>query len=104
MSKRRIDVGDVAKKLKVDSDEATSASDQQKTFEDLNKLIEASKASTAKKNYSATNPLNGLNFTPRYFEILRKRTQLPVWDYRDKFAEVLNNHQVNQVQCIHVQK
>ena len=35
----------------------------------------------------------GLPFTPRYHQLLQKRIQLPVWEYRDKFIEVLNGSQ-----------
>ena len=35
----------------------------------------------------------GLPYTPRYFELFRKRIQLPVWEYQDKFLELLSKHQ-----------
>ena len=35
----------------------------------------------------------GLPYTPRYFELFRKRIQLPVWEYQDKFLEILSKHQ-----------
>lgn len=91
MSKRhRIDVGESSSKKKANGE---TPSETEKTLQDLQKLIAASRAN-APANYSSINSLNGLNFTPRYYEILRKRTQLPVWEYRDKFTEILNNHQV----------
>lgn len=33
-------------------------------------------------------------FTPRYFELLKKRNQLPVWEYKDKFMELIHKHQI----------
>lgn len=35
----------------------------------------------------------GLPFTPRYWELYRKRTTLPVWEYKDKFIDTLNKNQ-----------
>lgn len=35
----------------------------------------------------------GLPFTPRYWELYRKRTSLPVWDYKDKFIDTMNKNQ-----------
>lgn len=37
-----------------------------------------------------TLPISCLN---RYYEIFRKRIGLPVWEYRDKFFELLSNNQ-----------
>jgi len=39
------------------------------------------------------NPHTGLPFSPRYFELFRKRVQLPVWEYQEKFMDLLNRHQ-----------
>ena len=32
-------------------------------------------------------------YTQRFWELYRKRILLPVWDYREKFLEQLNEHQ-----------
>ncbi|KAH7979486.1 hypothetical protein HPB49_009554 [Dermacentor silvarum] len=40
------------------------------------------------------NALTGLPYSNRYYELFRKRIALPVWEYRDKFFEYLNNHQI----------
>uniref|UniRef100_A0A915KJB3 RNA helicase n=2 Tax=Romanomermis culicivorax TaxID=13658 RepID=A0A915KJB3_ROMCU len=109
MSKRhRINVGDAVSSSKKsrpvppsdvnngsgDDGESSNSSSAQKTLDDLNKLIAAAKSSSAATSNTATlNTLNGMNYTPRYFDLLKKRTQLPVWEYRDKFMEILHNHQ-----------
>jgi HrpA-like RNA helicase len=38
------------------------------------------------------NPYNATPYTPRYFELFRKRIALPVWEYQDKFLELLAKH------------
>ncbi|KAH6944249.1 hypothetical protein HPB50_002379 [Hyalomma asiaticum] len=40
------------------------------------------------------NALTGLPYSNRYYELFRKRIALPVWEYRDKFFEYLNHHQI----------
>uniref|UniRef100_A0A671R605 RNA helicase n=1 Tax=Sinocyclocheilus anshuiensis TaxID=1608454 RepID=A0A671R605_9TELE len=39
------------------------------------------------------NPFTNLPHTPRFFEILKKRLQLPVWEYKERFNDILNRHQ-----------
>lgn len=39
------------------------------------------------------NPFTNLPHTPRYYEILKKRLQLPVWEYRESFTEILMRNQ-----------
>uniref|UniRef100_A0A7N8YRH4 ATP-dependent RNA helicase DHX15 n=1 Tax=Mastacembelus armatus TaxID=205130 RepID=A0A7N8YRH4_9TELE len=39
------------------------------------------------------NPFTNLPHTPRYHEILKKRLQLPVWEYRESFTEILMKNQ-----------
>ncbi|CAG7721405.1 unnamed protein product [Allacma fusca] len=39
------------------------------------------------------NQFSGMVYTPRYFELLKKRKQLPVWEYKDKFTDLLAKHQ-----------
>ncbi|XP_061816929.1 ATP-dependent RNA helicase DHX15-like isoform X4 [Nerophis lumbriciformis] len=38
------------------------------------------------------NPFTELPYTPRYYEILKKRQGLPVWEYREKFTNILLHH------------
>lgn len=93
MSKRhRIDVGgggDTSKKPK--NDDETKSSDRA-SVEEMTRIA-ASIASKAAAAPSNLNPNNGIPYTARYHDLLKKRSQLPVWEYRDKFMEILNTHQ-----------
>uniref|UniRef100_F6YDG7 RNA helicase n=1 Tax=Ciona intestinalis TaxID=7719 RepID=F6YDG7_CIOIN len=40
-----------------------------------------------------TNPLTGLPFTQKYYDILKKRLGLPVWEYKEEFMMLLAKHQ-----------
>ncbi|XP_031561254.1 putative pre-mRNA-splicing factor ATP-dependent RNA helicase PRP1 [Actinia tenebrosa] len=40
------------------------------------------------------NPYNGRPFSDRYFDILRKRIELPVWEYREQFMEIVKKNRV----------
>ena len=39
------------------------------------------------------NPYTGVPYTTRYHEVLKKRMTLPVWEYKDKFIEILTKNQ-----------
>merc|ERR1719145_100088 len=39
------------------------------------------------------NPHTALPYTPRYYDLFRKRITLPVWEYQDKFLDLLSKHQ-----------
>jgi len=39
------------------------------------------------------NPFTNLPHTPRFYEILKKRLQLPVWEYKETFNDILARHQ-----------
>lgn len=39
------------------------------------------------------NPFTNLPHTPRYHEILKKRLQLPVWEYRERFNDIMMRNQ-----------
>jgi pre-mRNA-splicing factor ATP-dependent RNA helicase DHX15/PRP43 len=75
MSKRRIDIGDTYDVKKV-RDEPGSVS-----------------SSGTLKPGLKMNPYNANPYTPRYFELFRKRIGLPVWEYQEKFLELLGKHQ-----------
>ncbi|XP_060834128.1 ATP-dependent RNA helicase DHX15 homolog isoform X2 [Rhopalosiphum padi] len=40
-----------------------------------------------------TNPYTNLPFTPKYFELHKKRIQLPVFEYKEEFMSLLKNNQ-----------
>ncbi|VDP95229.1 unnamed protein product, partial [Echinostoma caproni] len=40
------------------------------------------------------NPYNGKAFSAKYYDIFRKRIQLPVWEYKEEFFKVLSDNQV----------
>uniref|UniRef100_A0A8C5LTS8 ATP-dependent RNA helicase DHX15 n=1 Tax=Leptobrachium leishanense TaxID=445787 RepID=A0A8C5LTS8_9ANUR len=39
------------------------------------------------------NPFTNLPHTPRYYDILKKRLQLPVWEYKERFTDILARNQ-----------
>jgi pre-mRNA-splicing factor ATP-dependent RNA helicase DHX15/PRP43 len=40
------------------------------------------------------NPFSGKPYSQRYYQILEKRKQLPVWEQKEEFFSVMDNHQV----------
>lgn len=40
------------------------------------------------------NPITQRSYSQRYYEILKKRTQLPVYEFRQEFLDKATNHQV----------
>jgi len=89
MSKRRIDVGDSMSGSKFKRDEDLKA--------DIKKDEGKSQSIFSQFNIPRPtlqlNPFTGLPFTPRYYEIFRKRSMLPVWEYKERFAEMVNKNQ-----------
>ncbi|CAH1783851.1 unnamed protein product [Owenia fusiformis] len=82
MSKRhRIDVGDSQPKKPKDDEEAQKEA-----------ALAAIKAMPKKQ--MSLNPFTGMPYTQRYYDILRKRMQLPVWEYKEKFNEVLSSNKI----------
>ena len=45
-------------------------------------------------NPIAINPLNLTPYSARYFQILAKRKSLPVWEYKDKFMQMMEQHKI----------
>lgn len=91
MSKRhRIDVGDspVTKKRDRDFDKDYDRDDRSKEKMDNCHNVLSVPVS------QQLNALTGLPYSNRYYELFRKRIALPVWEYREKFFEYLNNHQI----------
>ena len=39
------------------------------------------------------NPHSGRPYTERYYDILKKRLQLPVWEYKERFMGMLDKNQ-----------
>ncbi|KAL1439982.1 hypothetical protein MTO96_009805 [Rhipicephalus appendiculatus] len=86
MSKRhRIDVGDSPVTKKRDRDIDYDREDRSKE-----KIDNCHNSQSSQQ----LNALTGLPYSNRYYELFRKRIALPVWEYRDKFFEYLNNHQI----------
>ena len=50
--------------------------------------------STVQAQQVLLNPLTQQPYTPRYYDILKKRLNLPVWEYKSKFVDLLYKHQV----------
>lgn len=40
------------------------------------------------------NPYTKKLYSMKYFELFEKRKQLPVYEYKDKFIEMLNQHSI----------
>ncbi|XP_048745743.1 putative pre-mRNA-splicing factor ATP-dependent RNA helicase PRP1 [Ostrea edulis] len=86
MSKRhRIDVGDSLNKRSRDDEKEKK---DEKAYKSVFEQFGIAKPTIQ------MNPFTGLPYTPRYFELFNKRKLLPVWEYKEKFCEVLNNHQI----------
>ena len=45
------------------------------------------------KHVPKTNIFTGKPYSDRFHDILKKRLQLPVWEYRDEFMRVAMKHQ-----------
>ena len=39
------------------------------------------------------NPYTARPYSDRYYDILKKRLQLPVWEYKERFMGMLDKHQ-----------
>ncbi|KAJ8317680.1 hypothetical protein KUTeg_005584 [Tegillarca granosa] len=85
MSKRhRLDVGDSYASSKKTRDEEKNKDEKPKSiFEQFG----------IQKPQIQLNPFTGLPYTPHYFELFNKRRNLPVWEYKEKFVDVLNKNQ-----------
>ncbi|XP_033756621.1 putative pre-mRNA-splicing factor ATP-dependent RNA helicase PRP1 [Pecten maximus] len=84
MSKRhRIDVGDSSKRSRNEDGDKVKEEKPKSIFEQFN----------IPKPQIQMNPFTGLPYSPRYFELFNKRSKLPVWEYKEKFMDVLNKNQ-----------
>ncbi|KAK6174178.1 hypothetical protein SNE40_017502 [Patella caerulea] len=86
MSKRhRIDVGDAQpKRNRETSPDDKNEKKHKSIFEEFN----------IPRPTIQMNPFTGLPFTPRYYQLYNKRSQLPVWEYKDKFMKMVTDHQM----------
>jgi len=89
MSKRRIEIDDkFSKKSRSrDQDETDKKSDEYKT------TATPAPSATIKPGLTL-NPLTGIPYSQKYYEIYRKRIGLPVWEYREQFFDLLANNQI----------
>lgn len=88
MSKRhRLDIGDDHKKKKRSEHDRDRDRDYDRKSESNNSVP------LAKPTPLPLNPLTQLPYTQRYYDILKKRLGLPVWEYKEKFMKLLENHQ-----------
>ena len=74
-------------RLDVDSSSGSSSSKKSRDGESYGE------SSSGPKPGMKMNVHNGLPYTPRYFELFKKRIQLPVWEYQEKFLDLLSKHQ-----------
>lgn len=54
----------------------------------------AVKTESAGTTTAGVNPNSNQAYSKRYYELFRKRIQLPVWEYREKFMNLLNENQI----------
>ena len=95
MSKRRLDVGEVhssSKQQRPTSLESSSIKPGLKMNTHTG-MCRQKGVCAHHFHYTLLLSSTGLPYTPRYFELFRKRIQLPVWEYQDKFLEILSKHQ-----------
>lgn len=90
MSKRRLDVGDAAgyskstRKIEENDRDRDKRDDRPKSiFEQFG----------IPRPQMQLNPFSGMAYTPRYYELLSKRSKLPVWEYKEQFLEKLTTFQ-----------
>lgn len=87
--KQKIDLGNEPERTKKSRfDEPADESNKKSTLppEILAKLPK-------QQQQSSKNPLNGQPFSMKYYDILKKRLTLPVWEYKDSFMATLDKHQ-----------
>ncbi len=77
MSKRRVDVDPPSS--------STASTSKALRYEDL---VASSNAQVPNRN-----PYNNAIFSARYLDLLAKRKKLPVWEYQEKFMNILRSNQ-----------
>ncbi|KAI1303140.1 Pre-mRNA-splicing factor ATP-dependent RNA helicase DHX15 [Halotydeus destructor] len=89
MSKRRIDIGDTSEKRTKQEE-----GDAKMLGQGSSKSFDMPKYDGASKPGAGINPNTLRPYSKRYFELFRKRIQLPVWEYREKFMDILDQNQI----------
>ncbi|XP_053203203.1 putative pre-mRNA-splicing factor ATP-dependent RNA helicase PRP1 isoform X2 [Panonychus citri] len=95
-TKSRFDLEDDSTKLKGDSNPGTSWASGDLPGSTLASTSSAATmiGSTSSTKTAGINPLNKLPYSQKYYEIFRKRIQLPVWEYKQKFFDLLDKNQI----------
>jgi len=92
MSKRhRLDIGDTSSKKPKEDDGGGGHLEGTPTEQDMVNIKKV--IASLPKAQVSINPYTGLPYTTRYHEVLKKRMTLPVWEYKDKFIEILTKNQ-----------
>ncbi|CAG2181336.1 unnamed protein product, partial [Oppiella nova] len=97
MSKRRIDL-DVSHTKK--SLMSSRGGDHQSDPSGIESLLKDAKAAVKTPAMAGTTTTAGINpctkvpYSQRYYELFRKRIQLPVWEYKEQFLDLIDNHQI----------
>ena len=92
ISKTDIKKSEITDKSVIDASDVGDAGGVKKIKDEGAGPLSSSGGSTLKPGLKM-NPYTAMPYTPRYFELFRKRIALPVWEYQDKFLELLNKHQ-----------
>ncbi|CAI2730663.1 unnamed protein product [Schistosoma spindalis] len=92
-SRHRIDIGESKPRRSRFSDGPDNHSRDRSRSPD-NQVKLKQNASNKSPFTAQTNPYNGKSFSAKYFELLRKRIKLPVWEYKENFFQTLSENQV----------
>lgn len=104
MSKRRLDIDEYSKSRRSGDDHRDRDKDRDRDRDyDRDKRSDRgdkslSLSSKSQQSFAPqpvkTNPYTGMPYSPKFFQILAKRSLLPVWEYKAKFVEMLNMYKV----------
>ncbi|CAH8580851.1 unnamed protein product [Schistosoma margrebowiei] len=92
-SRHRIDIGESKPRRSRFSDGPDNHARDRSRSPD-NQVKFKQNASNKSPFTAQTNPYNGKSFSAKYFELLRKRIKLPVWEYKENFFQTLSENQV----------
>ncbi|CAG0916978.1 unnamed protein product [Notodromas monacha] len=94
MSKKRIDIGDnlKSKRKKFEDDGDYGDGDGSTKVGKVSANEQTAAANTTVS--PSLNKYTGRPNSKRYYELFRKRVSLPVWEYRDRFMDLLHKNQV----------